>query len=200
MNNPKGVANFKRRTWDKDEVMREKQRREDGEVEEASVLRSESGGTFKRVKHALGETVKIDKIQRIVDLEKKVGSVEAATDTRSGYHCPVCDLTFADSSQYLSHVNSLLHNSKLGFSMNVSKSSVDQVKDRLKEKIKQELARKTATTELEDDFGKSYEEAEAKEKEAKRLKKEAKKARKAVVEVVEEEDEMSKVMGFKSFG
>jgi hypothetical protein len=49
----------------------------------------------------------------------------------AGFYCETCDCTLKDSLAWLDHINGTYHNRALGMSMEVERSTVDQVKKRL---------------------------------------------------------------------
>jgi U4/U6.U5 tri-snRNP component SNU23 len=85
--------------------------------------------------------------RRLVDkLDSKVGSTEFVTETTStsttavvtlsggvGWHCKVCDCFLKDSLTYLDHINGRKHQRYLGYSMRAEKSTLDDVKEKLRQ-------------------------------------------------------------------
>lgn len=73
-----------------------------------------------------------------VDLDSKVNrtSVVSMTDGgkdgSAGYYCEVCDCVIKDSMNYLDHINGRKHIQNLGMSMNLTRSTVEDVKKRFK--------------------------------------------------------------------
>lgn len=47
---------------------------------------------------------------------------------QAGYFCSVCDCVLRDSQSYLDHINGKYHNRALGMSMNVERSTTEQVR------------------------------------------------------------------------
>lgn len=77
-------------------------------------------------------------------LESKLGKRRLVTETTpqaqvGGYWCEVCECTLRDSAGYLDHINGKNHQKKLGYSMRVERSTVDQVKARF-DKLKAQKA------------------------------------------------------------
>jgi U4/U6.U5 tri-snRNP component SNU23 len=143
------VANFERQTWDKAEYERRAQLRASGQVPEEEeetpkVIRS-SREEFKAASEdAAGPAGSARaflkaRTQR-VSLDGHVGTVRVVkTDDLSkngGYFCEVCECTLKDSVAYLDHINGKRHLRKLGYSMRVERSTVDQVKSRLQSAAK----------------------------------------------------------------
>lgn len=86
--------------------------------------------------------------RRLVDkLDSKVGSTEfvteAAVSKKSnvessssggvGWHCKVCDCYLKDSLTYLDHINGKKHQRYLGYSMRAERSTLDDVKETIKQ-------------------------------------------------------------------
>lgn len=154
----KGVANVRRRTWDRETYERlaiERQDREraglarpsssslqqasdderTGEAEDPTVVKTEFG-TFRRAgERADGrrEPALLDGRGVELHLDAKLGKTETFEGgaRRAGYHCSLCDRVYPDSSALLDHINSREHQARLGFGMRVKRSSVDDVKSKL---------------------------------------------------------------------
>ena len=50
-----------------------------------------------------------------------------------GWFCEICQSSFKDSMGYLSHVNGKRHQRRLGYSMRVERSTLEEVQDKLEE-------------------------------------------------------------------
>ena len=79
----------------------------------------------------------LKKRQHKMNLDESSGTVKIINVSgddmlnATGYYCKVCEKSYKDSVSYLDHVNSKLHQRKLGYSMRVERSSVEQVRRRL---------------------------------------------------------------------
>lgn len=86
--------------------------------------------------------------RRLIDkLDSKVGSTEFVTDAAVstkpnvetstsggiGWHCKVCDCYLKDSLTYLDHINGRKHQRYLGYSMRAERSTLDDVKEKIKQ-------------------------------------------------------------------
>jgi U4/U6.U5 tri-snRNP component SNU23 len=151
----KGVANFKRRTWDKSEYERLAIEREDQErsgartaLEKPVDSEEAEDGTavetkFARFNYADVDAAKpsgsskayldVDRAREKLDLDKHVGKVEKVTGgaLKAGFHCELCDRTFQDSLALMDHMNGREHQSRLGFSMQIAQSKKEDVLSKL---------------------------------------------------------------------
>jgi U4/U6.U5 tri-snRNP component SNU23 len=74
--------------------------------------------------------------------KSQVQSASMGLSQQGGYYCEVCDCVLKDSLAYLDHINGKYHNRALGMSMEVERSTADQVRKRL------ELAKKKKSGEI----------------------------------------------------
>jgi len=81
--------------------------------------------------HEIDLTSRLNKTQ--------VQSITMSASQQAGYYCEVCDCMLKDSLAYLDHLNGKYHNRNLGMNMDVERSTVDQVRQRL-ERAKQRKA------------------------------------------------------------
>lgn len=96
-----------------------------------------------------------------------VHSVTAPLSQQAGFYCDVCDCVLKDSMAYLDHINGKWHNRALGMSMNVEKSTVDQVRKRLEEaKAKKKGNRPGSGDDLEDHVPDGMDKAQFKKEKA----------------------------------
>mmetsp|Transcript_7489 Transcript_7489/g.12026 ORF Transcript_7489/g.12026 Transcript_7489/m.12026 type:complete len:204 (+) Transcript_7489:239-850(+) len=133
----------------------------------------------------------------------KMVNPEGSNGGRVGFFCKVCELTFPDSGSYLIHINSSSHQSRLGLTMEVEKSTIDAVKARLTMKIREKyehrddrLEGKTFIERVKD-LHKEDAEKKAKRLELKKKRKEDKKKEEQAAE--EGNQDMMALMGFSSF-
>ena len=61
-------------------------------------------------------------------------SKTTAIEDSGGFYCEVCECNLKDSISYLDHINGKNHQKKLGFSMKVKKSTVDDIVNRFAQK------------------------------------------------------------------
>lgn len=114
----KGVANFERQAWDREEYERRAQLRASGQLpesgEEAKKVIRSSREEFKAASEdAAGPAGSVRaflkaRTQR-VSLENNVGTVKVVKSDdlskNGGYYCEVCECTLKDSVAYLDHIN-----------------------------------------------------------------------------------------------
>lgn len=142
-----GAANFQRRTWDREEFEKRAKERLEKDLSGESVLEAQAGKAapfraaapgLKRVEGS--ERAFVQARDYDLNLDAKLGKRRLVTESTpqsqvGGYYCDVCACTLRDSATYLDHINGKNHQKRLGFSMRVERSTVDQVKarfDRLK--------------------------------------------------------------------
>ncbi|KAI9019041.1 hypothetical protein DFJ74DRAFT_205967 [Hyaloraphidium curvatum] len=216
-----------RRTWNKADVQKRARERDeaadddDREKEE----RRKSGKKHKRKdRDDKEEPVMLAGRTEKIDLESNLGKtqvVQAAGDTskQPGFYCKVCDMVVRDSVNYLDHINGRKHQRNMGLSMQVERSTADQVRAKL-----ELLKRKQEQGKKEYDFDARIAELQEKDELEKQRQREKKKRKKsgrarspgsrgsedeseengtsgAPGGAVEEhgDDEMARIMGFGGF-
>ena len=143
-----GALNVQRRTWDRDEFeARAKERLEkdlagessavDGKKEPAPYRAAPAG----LVGPAGSERAYVQARSYDLDIEAKLGKRRLVTEATpqaqvGGYWCELCQCTLRDSTNYLDHINGEKHQKRMGFTLRVERSSVEQVKARF-ERLKQ---------------------------------------------------------------
>lgn len=156
-------------------------------------------GSKRAFLHARSDTVQID-----AKLGKTTIITAASKDSeKGGYWCETCECQLRDSAAWLSHVNGKRHQRKLGFTMRVEQSTLDDVKGRFAS-----LKRKAEDAPVQPlDYEARLAALEAEEAAAKRAKKDAKDAKRRDEEAeaaaaAEEgiDPEMAAMMGFGGFG
>lgn len=149
---------------------------------------------------------KID--NRIVGRTQKINPDGEGSEL-GGFYCDLCDKTYNDDISFIQHVNSSMHQAKLGLSMNVKKSTVAAVKSRLKLHVAKRVEETTKGLEKEEEYSfkervaqRQVEEAERlrKNKEAKQRKLERIRLEKKLVDKQNTDEETMAMMGFGSFG
>ena len=138
---PKGAANFKRRTWDKEFfAQKARERAEYAQEEEQRVVTVKSdkeefqAADVAAAGPAGSVRAFLNARKGKVDLDSGVGKIKRTQDGKmrdGGYYCEVCECVLKDSVAYLDHINGKKHQRKLGFSMRVASSTVSDVKSRL---------------------------------------------------------------------
>ncbi|KAH7473890.1 hypothetical protein PRIC1_015028 [Phytophthora ramorum] len=231
-----GVANVARQTWDRNHYEKLAQLRADGQLEKEEtkkVIKSSKQEFQNANDGAAGPAGSARAFLKArtskMSLENSVGTVKVVkTDDASkngGYYCEVCECGLKDSVAYLDHINGKKHLRKLGYSMRVERSTVDQVKNRLQSASKRKWdPLMTKKLDAMEDYEKKLKAIEEEEARVKRQKKEEKKAKKlgksapeqltsnktedvaadtkpAAADVVPDaEAEMMAMMGFGGFG
>ena len=146
--------------------------------------------------------------KRQIGKTKKVNP-EGEGGEQGGFYCELCDKTYKDDMAFLEHVNSRMHQAKLGLSMHVKRSTTADVKSRLKMHVARRVEETTKgeTKEEKYDFQARVRQLEAEEaerkrkaKEAKQRKKEKKEEEKRRLEEENNDEETMLMMGFGSFG
>ncbi|TYZ69403.1 hypothetical protein PybrP1_007740 [[Pythium] brassicae (nom. inval.)] len=186
----KGVANFERQTWDKEHYERRAQLRASGQLaeeEEKKVIRS-SKEEFKAADEgaqgpAGSARAFLKARSQRVALDGSVGTVRVVKADEvakgGGYYCEVCECGLKDSVAYLDHINGKKHLRKLGYSMRVERSTVDQVKSRLQSAAKRKwdpvMTKKLDAMEEYEKKLRAMEEDEARVKKQRREEKRARK-------------------------
>lgn len=160
----------------------------------------------------------------VKEVERRSITVE---DTRSdsnfqGFICDLCGRVYTDNASYLDHLNSKAHLASLGLSLEVKKSTVEEVRDRLTFHIEKRLRQLEGFDELHNlktyNFDREVEKLQHEEELRKekyffmrscfiffrnKLTRQEKKQKKLNYQIDEEDiegnEEMRKVLGFTSF-
>jgi U4/U6.U5 tri-snRNP component SNU23 len=238
----KQVANVQRRTWDKeayekrakDRLQQQGEEGDEGQRERLELLRAraekEARDEFKPAEEGAqgpegSNRAYLQTRKGNLSLDEKVGKTTTVTYNAegkmaqgAGYYCEVCECLLRDSLAYLDHINGKRHQTKLGFSMRVSRSSVGAVKDKLQMLAAEKLKRKSGSTsanvqlsakeEYEARIRKLESEQREKKEAQRRAREEAKKARDEEGEEGNDDSDaqgedaasMAALMGFAGFG
>lgn len=219
MNNSAG--NDFRRRWDRDEYERKAQERlqknkrknpDDDKNDDQKNLDNEVDGDdddddkqSEQIAAKKRENLKARSFK--VDLESKLGKtvvISKATPSSQagGYHCPVCDCVVKDSINYLDHINGKKHQKNLGMNMRISRSTLDDVKERFQMKLKEKMEKKNEY-DIEEKMKELREEEEklkAYRKQKRKEKRQQQQQKKKSDGDDDDHDEMASMMGFASFG
>jgi U4/U6.U5 tri-snRNP component SNU23 len=164
-----GAVNFQRRTWDREAASAraaERLEREEGPARGAiSGPRLLSDGVGEAAPYRNAEpgmsgpegSSRAFLTARSVDLhlDAKVNKRKLVTDATplaavGGYWCELCQCTLRDSLTWLDHINGIKHQRRMGVSMRVEASTVEDVTAKLA-RVKQEAAAAAARSHLEAD-------------------------------------------------
>lgn len=190
-----------RKTWDTAEYARkakaeQEERREEGKARYEAKL--EGRKWFKPVDTSLLDSTtargsRLD-VASMVGKSTLVpaGSAVGKRGRGAGFYCEACDLTYKDNVQYVEHLNSKQHLVNTGQSGEVTRATLQDVKDRidmLKQRKREKEEEEARLGEI--DIGariKKAEEIEAAEREEKRRKRNEKRRKGGANGVKEEED------------
>ena len=196
-----------RRTWDADEYAAKAKAKDDERREEAK-LRYEAKLEGKKYhKYVDPSTLENTSARESrLDVASMIGKstlvpAGAGIGKRgkgAGFYCTACDLTYKDNMQYVEHTTSKQHLINIGQSGEVTRATLEDVKDMIDELIVRKRAREEEDARLgEVDIGariKKAEEISEKEREEKRRKRNEKR-RKGGVDGVKKEDEWDDRLG-----
>jgi U4/U6.U5 tri-snRNP component SNU23 len=138
-----GAANFQRRTWDRDEFEKRGRERLEKDLSGEALLEAAAGpaAAFRAAPPGLkgpegSERAYTQSREYDLQLDAKLGKRRLVTETTpqnqvGGYFCETCACTLRDSTAYLDHITGRNPQKRLGFSMRVERSTVEQVKARL---------------------------------------------------------------------
>lgn len=170
-----------RKTWDREEYAakaaeRERKTREEGKARHEAAL---AGKKYHRRASTPPDARDTEARKARLNVGDQVGKTQlvpaGATQGKrgkgAGFYCDACDLTYKDNLQFVEHLNSKQHLINTGESGEVSKATLDDVKERfeyLKRKREEEKAREVVDLSARLEVAKEQEEAERAAKRAKR--------------------------------
>eukprot|EP00924_Labyrinthula_sp_SR-Ha-C_P007160 snap_masked-scaffold_8-processed-gene-10.48-mRNA-1 protein AED:1.00 eAED:1.00 QI:0/-1/0/0/-1/1/1/0/235 len=234
MSNPKGVSNVAlRRKWDEEEyrkkaIIRQEKKISGKSVASVPVEKAKDGSRVlstlegrladdvkrtKRVKEDVGVSREVSNVERPNRFIRDLDLMEGRKDLSKfqGYLCDVCGMVYMDSASWTQHLNSKVHLSNLGVGLDVKKSSLKEVRRRIRYHVERKLMKMEGKIESVEDKLMKYEfgdeakkmennelQKRIKRKEAKKAQKEAKQQEKQQV-VAGVNEEMMKLMGFAGF-
>jgi U4/U6.U5 tri-snRNP component SNU23 len=134
----KAVDATARTTWDEEEYARKAKERK--ELRERKPEKDEAPKAL------------LQKRDLKLEIEGKIGRTQvvgANSETGTGgFFCELCDVTLKDSMTYLNHINGEKHLAKMGMSLEVERSTLQQVQERIernKRILEQNRSAKTPT-------------------------------------------------------
>eukprot|EP00053_Salpingoeca_punica_P019871 m.203929 g.203929 ORF g.203929 m.203929 type:complete len:194 (-) comp17740_c2_seq1:580-1161(-) len=180
-----------RRTWDEEEYARKARERKE-QREKKPEKEEDPKALLQRRDFKLEIDNKIGRTQ-VVGANSETGT--------GGFYCDVCDVTLKDSITYLNHINGEKHMAKMGMSMNVERSTLEQVQERIarnKRILEQSKNTKRLTRE---DFERHIKLVQEQEEARKEKKKESKRSKYAqpVDEDMAGDQDVAAIMGFGGF-
>ncbi|KAJ3180472.1 hypothetical protein HDU87_001981 [Geranomyces variabilis] len=198
-----GDTNF-RRKWDREEYAeRAKTREKNPALAEKNDSRRRRGLAPQDDEEEHVEKELLKARDTPIDLTSNLNKTQIVQSTggqQPGFYCAACDCTVKDSVNYLDHINGAKHQKNLGMSMQVERSTAQQVAQKLAS-----LKRKKEVPEL--DFDARVEKAKAEEEEEKRARKREKREKKRKhkeptvdPELAAEDIDIASMMGFGNFG
>jgi U4/U6.U5 tri-snRNP component SNU23 len=238
--NYKQVANVNRRTWDAETYEKKAKARQENE-ETKSTSTNDSTSLLSAATKAPefqpatagaagpegSDRAYLKARESHVNIDDKVGTTEliapdasASSSTKDGvvktgvgWHCKVCECFLKDSLTYLDHINGRKHQRKLGYSMQVKRSTKDELQEKLATLLTKKNEEKVVGTEEVTDFDeivKQKDEAAKRRKEEREQKRKERKEKSKQQEqqVVDDDEEeaaaidpvIAAMMGFSGFG
>ena len=138
------VDNVGRRTWDKDEYKRK--------ADERLALEGADGSSRPRIAREVVKRAPLKARETPVNVESRLGKTQIVTTStplamQGGFYCDVCECVVNDSSNYLEHINGKKHTRALGMSLKAERAMREQVRKRLAENKKKQLAARQVESE-----------------------------------------------------
>jgi U4/U6.U5 tri-snRNP component SNU23 len=80
-------------------------------------------------------------MQRIEEItNSSVGNVGKTSITHKGFYCEFCNQEYKDNLSYLEHLASIQHLKNTGKSMRIERSTLEKVKNRMKQRLERKAA------------------------------------------------------------
>lgn len=141
-----GGRDVVRRAWDIEAFEKRAEERAKAEKEALSAKSARQAGQQRE--HIDGDPFAptrawLQKRAHRIDFEAKVGTSEVVGSAQGGgFVCKACDVTLKDSNRYLAHINGRAHQKKLGFSMRVRRSTVEEVEEAFRKAVEERERKK----------------------------------------------------------
>lgn len=164
------IDDYGRRVWDKQYFKQKIEEEKNDKDADENELLLRLMPDYKKKKEFPNVTEKklLEGRKEEISLDNNLGKIQILTlktpkEQQGGYYCEICDCVLKDSQTYLDHINGKNHNRMLGFSMNVKKVTVDEVKKKL------ELLKKKKSNKFANVAKNPYEEAKQNAQEIERI-------------------------------
>ncbi|ODQ79635.1 hypothetical protein BABINDRAFT_145758 [Babjeviella inositovora NRRL Y-12698] len=201
------VNSYGRTSWNKEAYAQEALSRRKPAIEADSEAKAEvnAGTVTSHQLMQLREQVleQVNLINTTTIISNQIAASNSKRGKGVGFYCDVCDLTFKDDYQFITHLNHPAHLKNVGFDEDVESQkevSLQEVKDRLA-MLKRNLALKREADGKEFDLSdriKKRREFDLKEEEKRRVRRRAVKLRKRA-ETASADSDIAQMMGFGGF-
>ena len=93
---------------------------------------SEDVDKTKKIQAEVGLSRAVTQSERPNRMVQAAASGTLAEETFQGYLCDVCGRTYMDNASFLDHLNSRMHLANMGMGLEVKKSTIEEVKARIR--------------------------------------------------------------------